>query len=170
MSDSLDRSADDDHASSQADKIDRFWDSYLRSLPPQHGERRYYEAFAFGDNPEMADRLAELVLVGIKTATSELLWSRQERGKPLWQVDDEHVVLDGRGDPVCVIRTTELRILPFNEVDERFARDYGEGDRSLAWWRQNLWRYYEQECRSHSRTPSEDMPLICERFEVVYQA
>jgi uncharacterized protein YhfF len=63
-----------------------------------------------------------------------------------------------------------LRILPFSEVDEEFARDYGEGDRTLAWWRPNLWRYYEQECRSLSRTPSEDMPLICERFEVVYPA
>jgi uncharacterized protein YhfF len=170
VSGSADGTAHDDHASRHADKIEGFWGSYLRSLPPQHRERRYYEAFAFGDNPEMADRLAGLVLDGIKTATSELLWSRQERGKPLWQVDDEHVVLDGRGNPVCVIRTRELRILSFNEVDEGFARDYGEGDRTLAWWRRNLWMYYERECRSLSRTPSEDMPLICERFEVVYPA
>jgi uncharacterized protein YhfF len=52
-------------------------------------------------------------------------------------VGDEHVVLNGKDSPICVIRTTELSILSFDQVDERFARDYGEGDRTLAWWRQN---------------------------------
>lgn len=155
----------------RAERISRFWDTYLRSLPPlQRRDRTYYEAFAFGDSPEMADRLGALVLDGVKTATSELLWERQTEDGPLWGVGDEHVVLDGRGNPVCVIRTTELRVVPFDRVDERFAWDYGEGDRTLAWWRENVGAYYEERCRSLSRTASEDMPLICERFEVVYPA
>jgi uncharacterized protein YhfF len=65
------------------------------------------------------------------------LWSREQIGKPLWKVGDEHVVLNSKDSPICVIRTTELSILSFDQVDERFARDYGEGDRTLAWWRQN---------------------------------
>lgn len=158
------------HLPARAERISRFWDSYLRSLPPQQRDRTYYEAFAFGDSPEMADRLAALVLDGVKTATSELLWEREREDRHLWGVGDEHVVLDGQGTPVCVIRTTELRVIPFNLVDERFARDYGEGDRTLAWWRENVGAYYENRCSSLSMTFTEGIPLICERFEVVYSA
>jgi uncharacterized protein YhfF len=148
--------------------VEEFWEDYVRSLPPEHRNRKYFEAFSFGDTVESADRLAKLVLEGEKTATSELLWSRQAAGKTLWNEGDESVVLNGVGEPVCVIRTTQLRVLPFSEVDEAFARDYGEGDRTLSGWRRDAWEYYEGECRSLGKIPSKDMSLICERFEVVY--
>jgi uncharacterized protein YhfF len=34
-----------------------------------------------------------------------------------------------------VLETTDLRVIPFGEVDAQFAFDEGEGDRTLAWWR-----------------------------------
>jgi len=94
-------------------EIDGFWQSYLRSLPREQRNRFYYEAFAFGHTAHLADRLGRLVLEGVKTATSELLWARERIGKPLWKVGD--------GRPICVIRTTELSILSFVQVDQRFA-------------------------------------------------
>ena len=36
---------------------------------------------------------------------------------------------------MCVIQTTEIRHLPFDEVDAQFAFDEGEGDQSLEYWR-----------------------------------
>ena len=45
-----------------------------------------------------------------------------------WRVGDEHIVLDGRQRPVCVIRTVELRPVRFDDIDAAFAREYGEGD------------------------------------------
>ena len=83
---------------------------------------------------------------------------------------DEHVVLDGYWRPVCVIRTTELEQRPFSEVDEAFVHDYGEGDLSLEWWREHVFSWYATECRQIGREPSPDMPLLYERFEVVYVA
>ena len=71
--------------------------------------------------------------------------------------------------PVCVAETTELRIIPFKEVDAQFAYDYGEGDRTLAWWKKNTWDYYVQECAAISRQATDDMPILCERLRVVYQ-
>ena len=50
------------------------------------------------------------------------------------EVGGHSIVLGGDGQPICVIRTTEVRVLPFREVDEAFAWDEGEGDRSLAYW------------------------------------
>ena len=143
-----------------------FWSEYLDSLPEQERDRTYFEAFSFGNTAESADHLAGLVMEGVKTATSELLWARE--GQALWGSGDLSIVLDGRGNPVCVVRTTELRVVPFSEVDTGFVRDYGEGDRTLEWWRTEVWDHYREECSLLGRTPSQDMPLICERFVVVY--
>jgi uncharacterized protein YhfF len=70
--------------------------------------------------------------------------------------------------PVCVIETVELRIVPFDEVDERFVYDYGEGDRSMNFWHKNMWEYYSDECQTLGRTPTPEMPVICERFRIVF--
>ena len=47
---------------------------------------------------------------------------------------------DGSDNPVAVIETMELSIKAFNEVDEQFAYDYGEWDRSLEGWRRECGR------------------------------
>jgi uncharacterized protein YhfF len=149
------------------DAVERFWQRYLLTRPDGVG-LRYFEAFGFGNTPEMADELADLVLRGIKTATSGLLWEYEDRQKPRFVVGDLHIVLSGAGKPLAVIETVELRIVPFSEIDAAFARDYGEGNRTLAWWQSHLWEYDVEECAALGRTPSPDMPLICERFKVVY--
>jgi uncharacterized protein YhfF len=125
------------------------------------------DAFSFGKTAEQADELAELVRTGTKTATSMLLWELEAEGRPLWRVGDRATVLDGAGRPVCVIETTELAVKPLNAVDDKFARDYGEGDRSLAWWRRVMLTYYSEIAERLGKHPSEDMLLICERFRVV---
>jgi uncharacterized protein YhfF len=146
---------------------DAFWRSYLEASPGA-GDRRYFEAFQFGAGREMANQLSRLVLDGIKTATSDLAWHLEWKGKPLWHVGDEHIVLNGDWLPVSVIRTTELEVRPFCDVDAAFARDYGEGDRTLEWWREHMFAWYASQCREIGVEATEDMPLICERFEVMY--
>lgn len=117
----------------------------------------------------MADRLLALVLAGMKTATAMPLWEREARGQPLWQVGDESIVLDGSGAPRCAMVTIELRVVPFDALDAPFARDYGEGDRTLAWFRSEAWEYYGAVVAELGHTPARDMPMICERFRVVYR-
>ena len=71
---------------------------------------------------------------------------------------------------MCLIETFELTIRPFDSVDAAFAYDEGEGDRSLAYWREVHWRYFGRMCEAIGRTPDEAMPLVCERFRVVFRA
>ena len=66
------------------------------------------------------------------------------------------------------MRDDPLRVAPFEAIDARFAFDYGEGDRTLTWWRENLWDYYSRVCSSIGREPDSSMPLVCERFAVVF--
>jgi uncharacterized protein YhfF len=118
---------------------------------------RSLETFSFGDGPELADELAELVLEGRKTATC---WAASE-GLPT-ELGKRMVVLDGAGRPRAVIETVELTQRRFDEVDAAFAHDEGEGDRSLACWREDHRRYFT---RRGQFAP--DMLLWCERFRVV---
>jgi len=115
------------------------------------------ERFSFGDSPELADRLLDLVLAGRKTATC---WS--EKDGQITHVGKKMVVLDGRGTPRAVLETTDLSRRRFDEVDPEFAAAEGEGDLSLDWWRDAHRRYFE---RNGGFNP--DMMLWCEHFRVV---
>jgi uncharacterized protein YhfF len=118
---------------------------------------RTLRSFAFGDSPALADELLELVLKGIKTATCST------EDEPNGSTPGERwVVLDGRGTPRCVIESTEVTYRRYNEVDADFARDEGEGERSLACWREAHRRYFTRLGKFR-----EDMMLMCERFRLL---
>jgi uncharacterized protein YhfF len=126
------------------------------------------EAWGFGDSPEMADELGQLVLSGTKTATCSLLWEYKLEDEPVPQVGELSIVLDGRGEPLCLIETTEIRTRSYNMVEVQFAYDEGEGDRSLAFWRDAHWHFFSRQCDRLGFQVNEEMPLICERFRVIY--
>lgn len=119
---------------------------------------RDYETFSFGDSPELANELVELVLAGAKRATC---WA-ESQGLLSAEVGKLMVALDGYDVPRAVLRTLELNKRRFDEVDEAFAFDEGEGDRSLRFWRDAHKRYFTRLGRY-----APDMMLWCERFEVV---
>ena len=76
------------------------------------------QAWSFGGTPEMADELLALVLAGTKTAGASQLWDYEAAGDPLPQVGELSVILDGAGTPRALLRTVDVRIMPFDEVDE----------------------------------------------------
>jgi uncharacterized protein YhfF len=78
------------------------------------------------------------------------------------------VVTSWDGLPLCVIETTEVQVQAFEDVDEEFAAAEGEGDRSLACWREVHWSYFERVCDKLGRERSLRMPVVCERFRVVF--
>jgi uncharacterized protein YhfF len=119
-------------------------------------------SFSFGDSPAMADALLALVLGGQKTATCGALRDFPEGSPARPQVGRRDVLLDGRGRMAAVIETVEVTVRRFDEVDEKFAWDEGEGFRTLADWRAGHQAYFE---RNGGFSP--DMELICERFRLV---
>ena len=152
-----------------ATRADRYWEQYLESLPP---DQRRPDAHAggctFGITPDDAREIADLVLNGTKTATGSLIWSNEADGKPTPRPGDLWVVLAGADEPVGVIQTTEIRIIPYDEVSERYAWEGGEGERTLADWRRIYWACIVSECKRIGRDPDRKAPLAMERFRVVY--
>lgn len=129
------------------------------------------EAFHFGDTPDMASELAELVVSGPKRATVGWIAEAEFDGDKLSEIGDLSIVLDGAGQPRCAIRVTETRRGPLLSADEAFAWDEGEGDRSLAWWLDGHRDYFARRAAVTGLSFDEGTSeLLFERFEVVHRA
>jgi uncharacterized protein YhfF len=58
--------------------------------------------------------------------------------------------------------------MPFGEVTAEFAAMEGEGDGSLTYWREAHSAYFSRECARNGRVFTENMPVACEQFKVVF--
>jgi uncharacterized protein YhfF len=122
----------------------------------------------FGDSAELAEELLGLVLDGRKRATAGSVAAFEREGAPLSSVGDHWVVVDGAGRPRAVLRTTDVRVGPLSSVDDAFAWDEGEGDRTRTMWLADHEAYFRRELASFGLEFDADMATVFERFEVVY--
>jgi uncharacterized protein YhfF len=144
---------------------DEFWRAYREAAGLHHDD---YDVVAFGDGAEMATALAELTVAGTKRATAGLVRQFGPDGEPLPVVGGYVVLLDGADRPRAIWRTTEIRIGPLNSVDERFAWDEGEGERTRAWWLAAHRRFFERRAATEGFAMHDEIETMFERFEVVW--
>jgi|JI10StandDraft_1071094.scaffolds.fasta_scaffold01083_5 uncharacterized protein YhfF/ribosomal protein S18 acetylase RimI-like enzyme len=130
---------------------------------------RFCESFHFDDNERSADELARLVLSGTKRASAGLQWSFEAAGVLPPKPGDLSIVTNWAGVPQCVIETTDVELVPFDQVGAEFAATEGEGDGSLAYWQSAHQAYFGRECVRLGRQAVPDMPVVCERFRVVWR-
>lgn len=127
-----------------------------------------YQVWYFGNNSKMARELAELVASGKKRATASLVEFNDAHPEAAPIDDGYSVVTDFEGAPVCVIQTTEIRLLPFMKVDAEFAFDEGEGDQTLEDWRAGHWQYFTKEAAEYGLNFDENSLVACERFKLLF--
>lgn len=147
--------------------INKYWSEFqnenqefeLLQLPPS-----YY----FCDNQKDADKCAELVRQGVKQATTHSLQWFQIYNEKQPAVGDLAIVTDWKGSPQAIIRTTKVEIVKFQEITSDYALIEDEGDKSLSYWKDVHWAYYERELSEHNLKPSLEMELICEYFETIW--
>lgn len=142
----------------------QMWEAYLAHTGAADGP---YEAWAFGDD---ADGLAALVLSGEKQATSSAFALYALEGETVPGEGDRSVILNSRGEAVCVIENTSVTVLPFDEVTEEMAALEGEGDKTLAHWRRVHERFFRGETEAAGLCYHEKMPVVFERFRLVWPA
>ena len=116
--------------------VEAFWDlarfhANLNSAPTYFGPTTLEvvppPAWAFGDSAEEADELLQLVLDGTKTATASALWDYEAEGEALPEVGSLSILLDGRGHPRALINTTDVEVVPFDEVERGARPSRGRG-------------------------------------------
>jgi uncharacterized protein YhfF len=128
-------------------------------------EKRFFTPISIGNTPEMADWGAALILNGTKTAMSSGLWDFPSGHIPF--AGALSVLLDGSRRPRAIVETTRVEVMPFSAVDASFARAYGEGKRTLAWFRVHIGQWYRDAAARHGKHFTEDTLIVCEWFKVV---
>lgn len=146
-------------------EVREFWSAFQRATGVGRDD---YDVVAFGDGPKMADELAELVLNGPKRATAGLLRDFTEGGEAMPRVGGHVVVIDGKGRPRCIWRTTEVAVKPLIEVDAAFAWDEGEGDRTLEDWLDGHRRFFTRQAAREGFEFHDGLETVFERFRVVW--
>ncbi len=146
--------------------IDRYWAQFCgeTGVDPSTPFQSWY----FGNSPEMAKELASLVVARKKTATASLVAVNKLRPAETPVLDGYSIVTDFDGEPVCIIQTVEIRELPFDDVDAKFAADEGEGDLSLEYWRRVHWDYFAREAGELGLAFDERSMICCERFRLLH--
>lgn len=147
--------------------VEEYWAKFLKANPAISADMPY-QVWYFGNSSEMARELAALVLSGKKTATASLVETNRRQPKSAPVDGGYSLVTDLEGEPMCVIQTTEIRHVPFTEVDSAFAYDEGEDDRTLASWRKAHRDYFALEGARLGFVFDEDSIVCCERFRLLF--
>ncbi len=116
----------------------------------------------------MADVIVPLILRGEKTGTFALEAEIEIGGGSAPQVGDHYVVTRFDGEPVLIYRLIAVERVPYQEIAERHTAVEGPGARSVEMWRKIHWDYWGTWLRSMGREPTLDMPVLFQRFQVVF--
>lgn len=151
---------------------DAVWGAFLAGLPwalRDAAGSRGFRAWHFCADEKNADELGLLVLAGTKRATASSLRAVEAEREALPAPGDYSVITDWAGRALCVIETTRVEIRPFDRVDAEFAAREGEGDGSLAFWREAHRLAFGAEHAALGLPFHEATPVILEDFEVVFR-
>ncbi|WP_226037501.1 ASCH domain-containing protein [Aquibacillus saliphilus] len=140
--------------------VQAYWNQYWG----EQEKPKSVSAWQFGAQP---DYLAQLVVDGVKTATCSGYVFYELENEPLPTIEDYSIILNSNDKPVAIIKTVEVSLTPMNEVSVDFAISEGEGDRTYQYWWEAHETFFRNELTAIGREFSEDMLLVCERFELV---
>ena len=138
------------------------WNKY-KKINPLIGDE--IDAWAFGVDPDL---LAELVFKGQKTATASAYDLYAIENEPLPQEGTFDVILDSQDQAVCIVEITKVSVQPFHQVSADHAYKEGEGDKSLAYWRQVHEEFFTEWLEEAGLTYTPDSKVVLEEFRKVY--
>ncbi|MEZ9710963.1 ASCH domain-containing protein [Vibrio breoganii] len=153
------------------EKSQSYLNEYLESLPSDIAKKyTTFSADYFCADEYNANLCAQLILRGEKRASCSMEYWYSHEGEAMPAVGHLQVVTDWLGEPICIIEITSVDTCKYCDVSAEFAALEGEGDKSLQWWREAHWKFFSLECQELGITPTQEMLLVLERFEVVYSA
>lgn len=150
------------------ESLDDFWARFLKEnkLPdttPFGGELTYAN-----DEQDFASVLA-LILCGKKTAQFSALAGYHIDNEPLPHKSEYYVLNNWKGEPVTVIKTINVEILPFEEVTWEMAQKEG-ADEDLNGFRSRYTEFFREDSDITGYDFSPEMPVVFEEFEVIWKS
>jgi uncharacterized protein YhfF len=148
--------------------VDAFWRRALGGGAIAEGTPTPTAIGPYGDSVELADELLGLIVGGPKRATAGALADYERARAPLPERGTLSIITDGSGLPRALLRTTDVRVGPFQSVDDEFAWDEGEGDRTRQDWLTQHEQYFRRILLPLGLEFDPQMPVVFVRFEVIH--
>ncbi|MGA0122763.1 MAG: ASCH domain-containing protein [Gaiellales bacterium] len=124
-----------------------------------------------GFDPAAMDELADLAARSMKRGTCHLLEQFQRDGFALRRPGDHWTVLRADGTPACTVRLIGVDVLPFEQVDARFAALEGPEQGvapTLGAWRRVHRAFFEGQCARWGIAFHPALDVVCESFITVH--
>ena len=142
------------------------WQKYIAAHP--ENKKRRYLAWHYGTDKQTADRWARFVRDGRIQGAAYCAWAFEFDHTQEPKTDDYSVILDWDGNAVCIVKTVRVETVPFDQVTDGLARL--EGSRNTLEWREEKGAQYKAICARIGLEFSESLPVLFERYEVVFKA
>ncbi len=143
--------------------MDEFWARCRTALAPAD-PGGLYRVRRIGNTPQLSASLLGLIRAGEKTG----LFSNPEELQPQPAAGEFFIFADCDGRPRCAVQLTESRQLRFADVGPAETACESPAARDLAAWREIHGRYWQRIREAEGRVFTEDMPLLFQRFRVLY--
>jgi DNA-binding CsgD family transcriptional regulator/uncharacterized protein YhfF len=143
-----------------------FWRRYSRHEGIEHGRR---QETCFRTDPAVGEHLIALATAGAMRAVFGPMHHFGEGGyEPVPQVGDHAVLLDRRGRPCLIWRTTGIVVGPLCGVTDAFVWRTGIGDGSRSGWLRAVGADCERQARLRGFEMHDAIETVFETFDVVW--
>lgn len=145
------------------------WNSFTKSNP-EFEKDELPDSWYFHNNKEDANRLTELTLNGKKQAGSSLYWFFEKYNVDLPKIGTKHIITDFDGKARAIIEIKSVDTIPFNQISKDYAElDMGTKIEPLKKWKKAHWDFFASVLEENGEKPSEEMLIVCERFETIWK-
>jgi uncharacterized protein YhfF len=114
------------------------------------------------------EEVLRLIVTGDKTGTYTLPWILEKTGQATPRAGDAIVFIDFRGWPRILVELTEVEPVRFGSISARHTALDGTPVRRLETWRALHTRYWTDLLRPFGLAVADDMPVLVERFRLLY--
>jgi uncharacterized protein YhfF len=145
--------------------VAEFWERCRQALPAENIGHRY-AVRTMGNTPALSEKLLGLVRSGEKTgifSSPEDLAAAGLTPAP----GDFAVFTDFAGEPRCLVRMEECRVMRFGDVGPEQTACESAAARDLAVWRDIHGRYWRRILEARGREFTDDLPLLFQRFRLL---
>ena len=153
---------------SDSTEVKAFWVAFCEQTGVSPDATYHPRTFSDPRNSTVTNEIAELARQGEKRGTAHLALDFENNQIPQRKPGEYMMVLNVALEPQCVVRCTNIALVPFRDVSEEFAASEGEGDLSLEYWATAHKRYFVKQLAEWGMEWDDTLEVVCESFELVW--
>ena len=149
----------------ETEPIDDYWNRVIASKPELAVD---HQIRSIGIDEETTVLIIGFIKEGEKVGTFSLPWLMESENIPASHTGQPIILLSYDGKPEIVVQITDIEETTFGEIDYEVTKIDGPPVRDPEVWIPLHREYWNNILKPYGRSCTDDMPVIVERFQLVY--